>query len=1325
MVGPKFADIRILQADPWQQLYDAMAQAQQDGNIAKFRIAVSLILTSIPEKSKELVMSFRIAASLAITSFSNPEDFAAQMEQVLGKIGKTEKKTENKNDFYEEKKKEYVEKEKKTEKKTEKVEKTANEKIVAVAKDIGAYFLVGSTLPSSFYGQSSSEDQPSWSIGLLREYDDAIRTGSDRVKLKEYLRAAYGDNDKLDMLLSLVENDSFLNGVRLLNYTQKAIDGLNLAFQSASGLATITEADLSRLFGDAIFSGQQDGILKIAGLRKKGADFDGRDAVSGIMDALRKFASDNSLPIELVNLVFEANYGEGAKTLAKLTNSIDYDTDGMLMRPEAFYRDLAGEIGKPYFQKDLDRMKRTLPQTFNELASRHLVGADIYRGRHDMAEIMSFREFYKYAGSEMPELLDDSYTADMVKSMAGFGGTPLSPAVSCTILQNPGTIKGLYTLHPEKQDFMAAFNAMVNGVSVIYSRPIGKQLPMGSRYDSANGLVKDIGGIKGSNLMEDLAARYLDLTFNGKDDIIKLRSIYSIMLAGGREDDINPIREIFRSLGMDPKSYKDPEAWNQAVMKFVNDWPLSRQLTLKEKNLFYNQLRKLPSNTVYAINQLVEKYLTYEWSGFQRLDASGDITGTSLNDIFKDEKHRHGIVDAELTQMSNGTIGTRINMDTDVYDNKQSQTKVESIYDQFGLFAQDFQMNNLLISNFMLDFISTNKKKTAGDNGIFLEEIGGIENGEEKQFYQSMVQKMNAYSQFADIYTEAYWYLDEKGNRRLQIHAILSDGEKYFRVANLDESKLMNYTDPKSGRTFRELVEVHQKYAEIFQAKYDISTLTAGEYQEQKKPEVGEEYNFGFVIGAANTKGDYRLAGIMAKTPGQEGKGKKSGYAAVTSLGKFRAGNPVYVVSAGYLLYPKPNPDVFGQETNQPYKPFGDVVQTEKPLYFASLMTNYLYAMAMGGPDILGGQVRTRHLGGGMVMKFGDGGVRAFLADGEYLTDRVNVRVLARQEEEKKLEGSVRVTVDLGKGFTLQLYGSARGERPGEDMQRDPRMLELISSLNDEMAEKLKDGKPATGEMVRSWATQVFEIMRQLNAYSPADDLLDYRNGFSVTLDGDINGKGFQTTLSFANMDMGRKINPETGKAENEVGLYMVNMNTLQTGTNEYVSFVFGLPVDAPKDNPLPSNLIGTKIKAGNFAVALTGYNLFTDKPESWKFDIANVGSSLNWGVTLKDVDNAWSAQVYMGNDKVKGTIGTGNIKGMPFYQLAVNYAIGDELRHRISLFTQYAKKDELSVFEIGPGYNYNWNGNNVGVKLSWIKSRLKDASYGDFKIEVNAGINF
>lgn len=94
-MGPTQKAAKNLSDSPWQKLYDAMAQAQKDGDLAKFRIEVSLILINLPQENKELAMPFRVEASLAISNFSQPKKFAEQMEQVLGRLGKQHVKRES------------------------------------------------------------------------------------------------------------------------------------------------------------------------------------------------------------------------------------------------------------------------------------------------------------------------------------------------------------------------------------------------------------------------------------------------------------------------------------------------------------------------------------------------------------------------------------------------------------------------------------------------------------------------------------------------------------------------------------------------------------------------------------------------------------------------------------------------------------------------------------------------------------------------------------------------------------------------------------------------------------------------------------------------------------------------------------------------------------------------------------------------------------------------------------------------------------------------------------------------------------------------------
>jgi hypothetical protein len=340
-----------------------------------------------------------------------------------------------------------------------------------------------------------------------------------------------------------------------------------------------------------------------------------------------------------------------------------------------------------------------------------------------------------------------------------------------------------------------------------------------------------------------------------------------------------------------------------------------------------------------------------------------------------------------------------------------------------------------------------------------------------------------------------------------------------------------------------------------------------------------------------------------------------------------------------------------------------------------------------------------------------------------------------RGRKKRKAESSIRITTDLGKGYMLQIFGSTKGEnKTDEKLYQNPGLIASINDFNKSMNDTLRSNNgSASSDDVRGWANDIFSIIQRLNAYMPGDHLTDFRNSGSITLEGNVDGREFQTKISVATMDLGQKSDPRQPK--NDTGLYTVAVNTIQTGSNDYASFCFGVPVDAPKGNPLPDNIVGTKVKKGDLAIGLTGYNLLSDKPDSWKFDIAQVDKNLDWGVTFKKVENAWSTQGYVGfgkDHRIKTTVDIGNTKGTAFYQLAAQYALGKYYQDKVFAFSEFAKKhpDEVpkssfEALEVGGGWTHQWRQSNLTVSLSWLRSLYGQARNDDVKIDVSAGVNF
>ena len=477
---------------------------------------------------------------------------------------------------------------------------------------------------------------------------------------------------------------------------------------------------------------------------------------------------------------------------------------------------------------------------------------------------------------------------------------------------------------------------------------------------------------------------------------------------------------------------------------------------------------------------------------------------------------------------------------------------------------------------------------------------------------------------------------------------------------------------------------------------------------------------FAFVIGLQDRS--ERAAGLFARTPegGQIGigaarvkKNKEKDY----EPGKING----VVVMGGFIYYNSSDQtDLMGRPNNRADASGNLPMQFDTPtkrLYTASVMTNKLFATAFASEEYGAGMVRSEDFGIGSfgvggVIKWGGTGATMYMVNGQYnYQDKYKVGFVTHRLPGYE-SSSGRAEVDLGKGYTLVVYG-----RYG-DLQTNTGSIgsgtfteisEKVKVLEDKIATATQtpgwEKSPTAASDVRGWAGEIITTMNQLNVLNIGDAFGYTTNQYSVGLiiPGKDKAPASEVKLSIA------ELKNQDGSKQG----YLTNMTCVRLDKKKdvYLSFTAGVPIykdDAPT-TPSTShydksieNFGGVKLDLGNVAFGVAGYNAGKEN-QALQFSAGWVNTKSGWiqeaGGSTTLLQDGYKNAVTIGNETLKLYITQGNVNGAAVWSAAErttvalnnaamlmfqaeyrNIKIEDLTSHEIALRGEYVSEDGLGV---------------------------------------------
>jgi hypothetical protein len=1197
------------------------------------------------------------------------------------------------------------------------------------ADQIADFAAFSSTVPNSFYGANYKADYPAIAEYLSFTYSGIPKDGLESSYImgiiETRLKERFGSGDQMQLALDLansaISSDKILFKKMML--TQLAINGMTIAIESGFMGRQTSKEDLKKFF-PLLNKGKDDSLMKpiyqIAGLEERVAGFNPDAAVRQIFDKIANYESKKT-PLDMseraMQRVIESNYGEGAATLNALLDDMGAAKGATsLENLQSFYAALMSSKGlsSDTYKGAWKRLNDKMPQFASQLISTKqpipnddLLG--VPRNQYDIGIAASF--IYASKSTNSAYFKSQMFENDPSAFLSLIGAQnqlPLSPAIPMTILQNPETIDYLYKNYQNNAlSFDNAMSALSTKVASIYNKPFGTSFnsPTGaggfdSRFEAAAALVKQIKNLSSNGILEDALAKFVDLSFKEDENIIKLRSLYSLVLTGGDYRDYDYLYSYIRSLTTEPSSLFYGKGGAFAEMKwrnalgFAGTNPPGISIRKVDKNMAYNVLRKRPEILISAMEQAYNRMVRNDvWSRLSGvgIDGSATIGPNRANEIIGQEyKTSTGNFGTQGSVTGGGFWNTDYNWTTNINNPGEQRKFTRQITDKtldpvqwqadidavkswikstYGL--SDAQVNALGIENmkngdvvqipdkpaklkmegsqlslFALsdinsEYLSKNLQVSASnvnmDSFVIVDSFLNWMHTNSKDVSLEQVDEKDVdWLQFngkymlggSDLYMWGERYQDSDGNYKLKLEAVFRVGSNYFRVANLD--KHGDDLETELGT----LIDRHQKYVEYSQWHEPVETTTAFEYQKQEfQPATGpsERQRYAFMIGAGNTKGDYRVAGLGVKTVsgsilalgsiGIPKKKSKAQKAYQNTTGAFT------IVTAGYLLY-KDETNLAGQTSGYvqnatgawvaPSSYFGSTspydFQTYKGLGFASAMSSKFYAMMIGNGEMVGGRFANKNFDAGGIMKFGNG-VQAYMLNGQYVgyfgkakDNRVAAGAYSDGGKGKISTNAAEFRIDLANGVSITLYGLTKLDADRLNyLKTSPRFNDLVLNManlaqnieNKASAETWRSDQGASGDL-QSWSNSIRNFLREVELLLPADSFSStVQNQFSVGIEA----KGVQTKLSIAKTRVDirdAETNALLGTGEE---IYAISMTNFRAGKHAF-SIIGGMAIDKklvdaqeneykmkPADYFVGAKLNFTLSNARRFVVGATAFN--------------------------------------------------------------------------------------------------------------------------------------
>jgi len=1177
--------------------------------------------------------------------------------------------------------------------------------------------------PTMFYGVSQEAGMPAWVNEIISAISNnsAIRNNmdSDVASAIENDPELAGKPGMKSILREAAKTSNGFNNVfSQLTLTQKAIDGISLIMKGKYGGVTVSEDDLRQFFGGLGLNDNQFNQLRaLAGVTNGNAD--GQAVIQSIFDGLRG-ASRLPLPLcdKVISLVIDSNFGENAAGLNVLINDMGgtFVPRDSIKNLQSFYSCLMGAKGLGSAENRVAFQQLGSTLTDRLLNDRLYLGSAtdaIHRDKYDISLLYAFA----YSCKKSPEGYFKSpnfqrQSENFLNIIGGIGDTVLPPAIPLTIVQNYGTLNFIYeNFAGNESGFYDIISTLANRVTSIYSRPFESNFnSVSTRFAAADKLVKGITGLQNNALLDDMLARFVDTSFNEDQNVIKIKNPFSLVLGGEQQQDWDNVRNFLGSMNIRSTDYFDTEGKYRSIQDFSR-----RQMPgidmVNPQTARSNLLRKLPQTYLYGIDAIYGEIVrANEWFKPNEFGSAGNLLGnrsstdvpnpegglsnedTNINATGNAGFNIRGPVGGASTSWSSQTNMDRLygrDYDSKANNGNGNATGTDVRDNRSRTEANNLQLGQAEITEAFLDWAERKGSQLEG------QEISSTGYSNDLNF------KLKGIAAGAGLVIMGERYFDDQGNEKLRLEAVINDGTKYIRFANLD--KMADSGDPEFAKLYGK-IQAHMKYVETCQWALPIGTFAAYENQNRSvpygypNPGAGTDkippVREGFIVGAGNVLGDHRLAGLTVQTVNGE-------ILTLGSYGNFKTNSDAHpsVITAGYMLFRDNATDLFGRSATSTYgagagaTPLpGSEFLSNNPIYVLSGMVDRFYGMALGNNQVGGFRVGGDNFSVGGIMRY-DGGPRTYMANGQYFNSGFVSASVFTEKTEKAETTSGAVRFDLGNGYALKFYGleSTDAAQRINNLKTNPKakaLLQDISDLGVEIQRKIEDDTsdwnkdPSSRKsLLQSWTGQIIDQLNRANTFLPSEAVEDLRSQFAIGIE---KSGEFETKLSIVRLGADNTATNLAGAGETAIAtattepIYIVNMDRIKLGKS-VLSFVAGVPVKM--DDPYVGasgaasagtgavrNFAGLHLNVGRMTFGAAGYNLGSSDPLGIKYDVAYVNGDWATGVssTLFGVDKrdkgGHRESVFLGNRKWNLSLGNTNARGLSSKDIAASVMLAANL---------------------------------------------------------------
>jgi len=1184
-------------------------------------------------------------------------------------------------------------------KKTEWFEATQQEK-QKVREYIESYVetvLSRSISPTGFYGSTKNDDRPLWADGLI---DDATSlppvSPQDLQAIIGNVFAKYKGTKYYNILrleLGSASNATDLaRGLRALTSTQRIIDGISISMKSLYlGRVTSTE-ELRTLFGDMLTESE---LRFLSGESKKG-DF---------AAIVRKLLPDNSENSGMVQIAIDASFGENAGILDWLLDDMKvpgYKSLGSIGKLREFYLAAADSLQKGgTYSKLWSAAENKLPTT-----TSHLKGdtsyvppstdptAALLRDNYDIATLMSFlyasgrSSYFKYLKSHRG---GDELANAFLKTIGGSDGTMLPTPVIATLLQNYKTTDFLFeNLRKDYEGFSSLMGDIAGKTAVIYSQRFGAAFnenysTVRTRKEAAYFFMAQIAALPDDSLLSDMVARLLD----SNRPPIKLTNLQTLITVVPLQQDFDNIAQRLNNYIARQPDFRDLNEYYKSTREYFNSRAPGISQQTPEDAEFNLGLLNLPQTFESGVQGIYSNLMSYrELFKLNNVSGQGFLTGQETETLTTD-----GSGNLQLFGPT-GYITTSANYQSDLQRNSETGQDIQKdLALQMNANAQNVSMGALNIYE-----LFANWTKDIQKSGQDLEVV--------KVEDESYNLRLKALSPYGDLVLLAQEDNTPSSYFR-NFDAYIYRGDSWYRV----KTEKFENTENDFSKVLQD------NYAEFAQWFTPIRTQIGVE--QQKLDGKTDLERIGYFAGFENSKTDTRLSSLFAKTA-------SSNQLFMSSVGiDMRSGRQSRVkpkvVSFGFIDLKNEETDIEGRTLQQSgiYDPSGQI-KPEHRVWLASYkVVDKLYALAMGGEDIAGLRLETKKAGFGGLMKFNQG-VEHFFGSGRYASTTFEANAYLDYKNKEQYLGSALLRIKLGEDVYLNITGTkASGSLNllNANAQTSRQLAQEFQDLMEDMnsttsSEKWKEeGKNYAFKQQKTeeWTQRTLDLLEKVRLYVPSSFLSDLRTEFSVGLEA----PGFTGKLSLD------KIASQSSGEESD--LYFVSMTDFKN-----ISFTAGVRLGEDMTGNRITNFAGMKFTEGSTVFGITGYNFFSPD-QSEAFTVAHYfddGFIARFDAKLLDAAKGYDLAVFVGNQKVKITLGKEKIKDLSSYRSAILVSLGQESPWFVGSGFRYTEAGPLIMREpsITLGYTAK-SGFNATLKGTVIDATAGSGHFRTFDVRLNFSV--